>query len=252
MRGQIDEFIKKEVEKVERLKQRLAGIPSATGGVAGGGARTGARQHPADAPAARRARPQRGQDRGGARGGQPGTRRRAPGRDRRGAAGAQAGARARARQAGGRRRGGARPRPGDRGRPGQAATARVGDDDAAGSRGGARPRPSGRRPSASAPTTSRARRRASWAGCRGWRRPSRELKGASSRMRQAGETPAPRRLEGRRDRRARRRRPPGQAARFDAGPPDGRSPASGATRSASPAPTNRARRAPGARSCSTR
>ena len=28
MRGQIDEFIKKEVEKVERLKQRLAGIPS--------------------------------------------------------------------------------------------------------------------------------------------------------------------------------------------------------------------------------
>jgi hypothetical protein len=28
MRGQIDEFIKKEAEKVERLKQRLAGIPS--------------------------------------------------------------------------------------------------------------------------------------------------------------------------------------------------------------------------------
>ena len=28
MRGQIDEFLKKEVEKVERLKQRLAGIPS--------------------------------------------------------------------------------------------------------------------------------------------------------------------------------------------------------------------------------
>ena len=32
MRGQIDEFIKKEVEKIERLKSRLAGIPSAREG----------------------------------------------------------------------------------------------------------------------------------------------------------------------------------------------------------------------------
>jgi len=35
MRGQIDEFIKKEAEKVERLKQRLAGIPSAREGSLG-------------------------------------------------------------------------------------------------------------------------------------------------------------------------------------------------------------------------
>ena len=185
---------------------------------------------------------------------QPGPRRRAPRRDGGGAPGAARRRRARARQAGRRGGRGARAGPGDRRRSREdrcrAPRTRM---SPAGSRGGARRRPSGRPRSASAPTTSRARRRGGWARCRGWRRPR---VGAQGRRRRACARRArslrTRRIEGRGDRRARRRRSAGQAARLDAGARDGERPSSTAIRSASPAPTNRPRRAPGGRSCSTR
>ena len=226
MRGQIDELIKKRGGE-GRAPQAAAGRhPVGTRGLAGRGARARARQRPADAAAARRARSRRGEGGGGARGGQPGTRRRAPGRDRRGAPGAAA----------------RRPSPSATSAADAVGEARALAQEIADDLAKLQPRAS----EMMTPQDREAARGAGRAAVRD-RQADRRRRGrggaqagrdagdgegrvASSRARRRAcarraRACAARRLQGRGHRRARRRRPAVQAARFDAGSPDGLQPA---------------------------
>ncbi len=250
LKGQLDELMKREGEKIDRLKQRLAGVPTGSPESqlseeieraresATQMRRLLAERDVAEAKSEAE-RAETSLERAGEHLDEMAEARRA-----------RRGGEAEPRQAG---RGGgrsARAGAGDRRRPGQADAQGLGDADARASARRRARRPRSSRPSASAPTSWPRRRPGGWARCRAWRRPP-------------GISRAPARACARRASRCaatNRSRPPPPNVTPPIGWPScatacrsGRWAAASSTaiRSASRAPTSRARRAPGGKSCWT-
>ena len=248
LKGQLDEFLKREGEKIERLKQKLAGVPTGDPESALAEeierARDSAKQMKRLLGERDLAEAKGEAERAATsleRAGEHLDERRRRAGARRGGAEAERDKRA---EAVGEARG---PGAGDRRRSREDPAPAVRDAVARGARAGAR---AGR-------AAGRDRQPHRRAGRGGGAAPGQDAGAREGRVGAEGRRRAhapgrrdaqERRVEAGRRRRARRRRAAGQAARLDAGALDGRRPSSTATRCASPAPTSRARRAPGARS----